>query len=272
MPIQTEMKHLLLTFDIEEFDQLDIDKGMDVRKQCKVSAIGLSEVLKLLKRHKIKATFFTTYIFVENQPKLIEKIIKEGHELGLHAYKHSDDYTTMDEDAAFEKLNRAKRLIEKKFKIELRGFRGPQMRRPSYKVLKKMGIVYDSSLHPTWMPGYYNNLLKRRGVCEIDNVKEIPLSVAPLFRLSIAWIFFRNFPLIYSKIITKMCLIDSDYINLYFHPWEFVDIDKNEFKSLMFLIRRKTGNENLNKLEKYILWCKSKGMDNMTMGEYASKL
>ena len=162
------MKYLLLTFDIEEFDELRIRSiENNVKKQCAVSADGLNNALGLLKKHKIKATFFTTYVFAMNEERLIKRLLKEGHELGLHAYRHKDDYTSMNQDKAFRILADAKNKIEKKFKIKIKGFRGPQMRRPPYAVLKKLGFEYDSSLHPTWMPGHYNNILKKRKILKI---------------------------------------------------------------------------------------------------------
>lgn len=266
------MKYLLLTFDIEEFDELRVHNIQSTEEErCRISAQGLKDVVNLLKKQKIKATFFTTYIFAMHHSELIKKIIREKHEIGLHAYSHSHDYTKMPEEESYAILKEAKEQLEKKFKVKLKGFRGPQMRRPSYKVLGKLGFIYDSSVHPTWMLGKISHITKPRKMHKTkEGIIEVPLSVSPLLRLAIAWIHFRNLPLIYTKLITKMIMIDTNILNMYFHPWDFTDINKPRFKKLMFLIRRNTGKKNLEKLEKFIVWCKTQKYQAITMSDYIS--
>ncbi len=266
------MKYLLLTFDIEEFDELRVHNIQSTEKErCLISAQGLKEVLEVLKKQKIKATFFTTYVFAMHHPELMKRIIREKHEIGLHAYRHSHDYTKMSEEESYIILKEAKEKLEKKFKVKLKGFRGPQMRRPSYRVLEKLGFVYDSSVHPTWMLGRLNHITKSRKTHKTkEGIIEVPLSVSPLLRLAIAWIHFRNLPLVYTKMITKMIVIDTNIVNMYFHPWDFTDINKPRFKKLMLLIRRNTGKKNLEKLEKFIVWCKAQEYQATTMGDYVS--
>lgn len=46
------------------------------------------ELLKLLKYHNAKATFFVTGANVEGRETIISKIIKDGHEIGNHSYSH----------------------------------------------------------------------------------------------------------------------------------------------------------------------------------------
>jgi peptidoglycan/xylan/chitin deacetylase (PgdA/CDA1 family) len=46
------------------------------------------EVLKLLKKYDAKATFFIWGQRIEERENTIDKIIKEGHEIGNHSYEH----------------------------------------------------------------------------------------------------------------------------------------------------------------------------------------
>jgi peptidoglycan/xylan/chitin deacetylase (PgdA/CDA1 family) len=46
------------------------------------------EVLKLLKKYSAKATFFIWGQRIEGREGTIDKIIKEGHEIGNHSYEH----------------------------------------------------------------------------------------------------------------------------------------------------------------------------------------
>ena len=46
------------------------------------------EVLKLLKKYDAKATFFIWGQRIEGRESTIDRIIKEGHEIGNHSYEH----------------------------------------------------------------------------------------------------------------------------------------------------------------------------------------
>ncbi len=47
------------------------------------------EVLDILKKHQIKATFFLIGSKVESQQELVKRLVEEGHEVGNHTYHHS---------------------------------------------------------------------------------------------------------------------------------------------------------------------------------------
>lgn len=46
------------------------------------------EILKILKKYDAKATFFVEGKRIENHKSILEKTIKEGHEIGNHSYNH----------------------------------------------------------------------------------------------------------------------------------------------------------------------------------------
>ncbi len=238
------MKYLLLSFDLEELN-----------KDTTLSSEGLIPLLNLLNNHKISCTFFTTWFFAKKHPELINKIINNNHEIALHALNHSDDYGKLSSEESLRYLKLAKENFEKKFKIKIYGFRAPNMRPPSNKVLEGLNLVYDSSLHPTFLPGHYNNFFKRRKPFKINNLMEIPVSVTPFFRAPFSWFWFRLFGLIYSKICTKLTLINSNYILLYFHPWEFSDGLKEKG-----IFSFNSGKNLLNLLDRYIGWCIRKNL------------
>ncbi|MDO8480896.1 MAG: polysaccharide deacetylase family protein, partial [Nanoarchaeota archaeon] len=199
--------------------------------------------------------------FAEFCPELIDRAVQEGHELGLHALIHPHRYGKMSDEKAFGFLKEAKTKLEKRFG-SVTSFRAPQMSRPSYAVLKKLGLRIDSSYHPTWIPGHYNHFFKTRSVHKADGITVVPISVTPLLRLPFSWIWFRNLPLYYSKICARL---SGSPLNLYFHPWEFEDVSSfNLFRPIV----RKTGKRFLEKLETYVVWCKARGYKAMTMREF----
>lgn len=260
------MKSILLTFDIEEFD-LPEEFGINIpeNEMNRVSLEGTVKLLDLLKRHNIKATFFATAYFALKNKTLIRQIKKEGHEIAFHGYLHSHNYKKMSEKEALYYLKKGKDQIEKIIKTKLIGFRAPKMMPPAYSVLKECGLKYDSSSHPTYVPQRYNYFFRTRKIMAKEGIIAIPVSVTPLIRLPFSWLWFRNLGPAYAKFCTSFSLINTAFINIYFHPWDFVDLRSYR---LPFLIKNNTGNKCLELLENYIIWCRKKGFVFETIGNY----
>ncbi|MDO8528346.1 MAG: polysaccharide deacetylase family protein [Nanoarchaeota archaeon] len=254
------MKQVLLTFDLEEFDApLEFSGEISEQEQFETSKQGLLLILGLLSKYNIKATFFTTSNFAKHYPSLIKDISKK-HEIACHGYVHSDSY--------FKDLSRiplAKQEIEKIIKKQVHGFRAPRFEIKDISSLSDFGFSYDSSVNPTFIPGRYINLFKKRKPNRIGNITEFPLSALPIIRLPLEWLTFKNFPFLYSKIFTKINSLSSDYTMLIFHPWEFADLTNAQ---IPFFMKAKHSQKLLNKLEKYIQFCKAKGYDFKTIESY----
>src|SRR5436190_24027732 len=45
-------------------------------------------LLDVLAKHEVKATFFVIGRYVEQRPDIVQRIVKEGHEIGNHTYTH----------------------------------------------------------------------------------------------------------------------------------------------------------------------------------------
>ncbi len=249
------MKYFCLSFDIEEFDlPLELGKNFSKEKSFNISYKGLHNILNILKRHKnLKVTFFVTKEFCRRYPDLIKKLSND-HEIGCHG-EHNKDYKNLSNKEAFESLKVCKRLLEKTIKKEVLGFRAPRMSTANPAVLKKLGFKYDASLHPTYVPGRYNNFFKPKKIFKKNGLIIIPTSVSPIFRIPLTWLWFRNFSLAYSKINTVLYFLKDSYMNIYFHPWEFIDLTKEE---IPLLFKRNTGKKLCEKLSQYISWLYSK--------------
>lgn len=46
------------------------------------------QVLDMLAKHNIQATFFLVGKYVEQYPELVKRIHQSGHQLGIHCYRH----------------------------------------------------------------------------------------------------------------------------------------------------------------------------------------
>lgn len=236
---------LLLSFDVEEFDDFNISK----KDEFSISHSGLIKVLRLLDGLSYCATFFVSYSFAKRYKKLIKKMSLK-HEIASHGYEHSDDYSKMSNSEIYLNLKRAKLGVEKIIGKKIIGFRAPRLQKVDYGLLARLGFKYDSSLNPTFIPGRYNNFFSKRKCFVKDDIKVFPGSVVPIFRVPLFWLSFRNFGSLLSLLLSELCLIGVGYVNLFFHSWEFVDLSKLR---IPFLIKRNTGSRLIRMLEKFII-------------------
>ena len=62
------------------------------------------QILDTLKQHDIKAAFFLTGHYVEKNPDLVRRMVKEGHIVGNHTMHHPDMSQLTDKDAFQKEL------------------------------------------------------------------------------------------------------------------------------------------------------------------------
>lgn len=53
-----------------------------------------ADILDVLKKHQVPATFFVTGHYVKEEPELVKRMVREGHIVGNHSYHHPD-FTVM---------------------------------------------------------------------------------------------------------------------------------------------------------------------------------
>lgn len=238
---------ILLSFDIEEFDMpFEYQRDISFEDQISISRRGTTIILDLLKKHNIKATFFSTVVFAKEVPDLIKRIIDEGHELASHTYYHSD--------FKIEHLKNSKDALEALSGSEVVGFRMPRMYPVDEKEIEKAGYLYNSSINPTFLPGRYNHFDKPRTFFKLDNVWQIPASVSPIIRFPLFWLSFHNLPLGVYKFLAKWTYKKDTYLNIYFHPWEFTDLNQKQRFNFPKYVSKNTGDLMINRLDNFISW------------------
>jgi len=82
------------------------------------------KLLKLLKKEKVKATFFVLGKKIEGSEEIIKKIINERHELGNHGYSHKSLIFKTNK-VIFEEIKKCDDLLLKSFNIRTSLFRPP---------------------------------------------------------------------------------------------------------------------------------------------------
>lgn len=152
---------------------------LDVEKPYPDAEKGVDTYLELFREYDLKATFFVTGDVATEAPEIVEAILKEGHEVASHGWRHPyisqpghrrDYLTCLSHPEEF--LNKSKMLFSP-WGVIPRGFRamGFQMtqgllaRLPDYfeydsSILsdKKRGLTIPAALHeisPSTMPGTF---------------------------------------------------------------------------------------------------------------------
>ncbi len=258
----TNRKIILLTFDLEEFD-LPLEFGIVISKerQLEIALEGLRTLLHFLKETEVKVTFFTTAYFATQFPEIIKEMSK-SHEIASHMYSHSGNDVTHVQSSRTE----LSRLTNQ----SVAGFRMPRFAPMSLTEIKKAGYRYDSSINPTFIPNRYNNFFKPRKI-HIDpntGLAIVPMSVTPIFRFPLFWLSFKNINYYFYLFLCKWCLWSDDYLHLYFHPWEFANLNEWEIPNY---IKSPSGNQLTNLLRRLITDLKKK-YDFSTIASYLDSI
>lgn len=98
------------------------------------------KVLDVLKKHKVPATFFVTGHYIENEPDLVKRMVKEGHIVGNHSWFHPD-LTTQSNEKLKEELESVRLKVE-----ELTGQKGMSYLRPPRGIFSERVLAKSKEL------------------------------------------------------------------------------------------------------------------------------
>nr|WP_297164580.1 polysaccharide deacetylase family protein [uncultured Dysgonomonas sp.] len=243
---------ILLSFDIEEFEMpKEYGDPIPFTDQIQISKEGTTKILDLLKKHNIIATFYTTANFAQNAQDIVTRIVSEGHELASHGLYH-DHFKP-------EHLKQSKEILEQIGNTSVKGYRMARMMPVPEEEVYNAGYIYNSSINPTYLPGRYNKLNEPRTYFMREGVWQIPASVTPLIRFPLFWISFHNLPLSLYCALAGRTLKKDGYLNVYFHPWEFMPIGPKSKYNFPFYVTKNTDQKMIDRLGKFIEWALKKG-------------
>lgn len=257
---------ILFSIDLEEFD-IPEEYGQSLPHQVKleVSLKGMESLEQLMEKYAVTSTIFTTAFWAQHHPDYVRHL-SATHEIASHTYYHNRFET--------EDLVSSRTVLSKITDKDVVGLRMPLMRSIDMEHVSTAGYLYDSSLHPTWLPGRYNNLKSNRTLHKKNNLWILPASVTPIMRIPVFWLAFKNIPF---HIYRRMCdsILQKDgYLVLYVHPWEFTDLSSYKLPAI---VKRKDGAGLLHKLDKLFCYFSSKGYtfdshQNFVKGKEAESL
>ncbi len=260
---------IALTIDCEEWNSPALrGKNDGDHNNTQFSREGNDTLLALFRKHNIKATFFITGYYAHHEPENVKRIAAEGHEIACHGYEHR--YRGREFDIEHD-VRKAKRALEHISGSKVLGFRAPQVAysRDLLRALAKAGYIYDSSLHPAWMPGYYNNRQFPLHIHKTTSgIVEIPIGVMPNSRLPIVWMFMRLLGWRWTQAGVNGLLRRGLPATLYIHSWEFI---RMKSRNVPFYFTWNTGKPFTRTLEKFIVHNKGKGRNFMRLDDIGSK-
>ncbi|WP_420149751.1 polysaccharide deacetylase [Spirosoma sp.] len=252
---------ILFTVDVEEFDTA-VEFGHDIPlgEQVAVSTKGLKLVADCFDTVGACTTLFTTANYALHEPTLVQHLARK-HEIASHGYYHT---TFEPADLLTSRL-----ALEKLLNRPVTGFRRARMGFVDPNDVREAGYAYNSSLHPTWLPGRYNHWGEPRHPFREMNIWQIPASVTPTLRLPLFWLSLKNFPFALYKQLCRQTLQADGFLNLYVHPWEFTDL--SAYDKIPTYVRRYSRDMLLDRVKNLLLYLKPFG-EFSTMGEFVQQL
>lgn len=82
------------------------------------------KVLAVLKEYQVKCTFFLSGPWATSHPDVVAEIVRDGHEIGSHGYRHVN-MSTLTEEAIRDNISRAHQAIKEASGLEPHLFRPP---------------------------------------------------------------------------------------------------------------------------------------------------
>ncbi|MBD3245976.1 MAG: DUF3473 domain-containing protein [Candidatus Omnitrophica bacterium] len=186
------------------------------------------KILALLKRHRVRATFFVLGWVAEKFPELVREISTDGHEVASHGYRHELIFRQTAEEFRRD-VREGKDLLENLIQKRVLGYRAPSWSLTQkspwvYQILREEGIVYDSSVFPYYRydGGFRDGETKPY---QVDaGLWEFPVSTFRVAGQNIPFAgggYFRLFPYRLIQYGVRRLNARGQPAMVYLHPWEF---------------------------------------------------
>ena len=242
------LKNISVTLDVEDLRPSD---NFEDR-----SKLMTEKVLDLFAEMEVRATIFVVGDVARRYPETIKKVVKAGHEIGLHSHKHIP-LQLLNPDDFEHKLNEAKRSLEDISGQPVNGYRAPTMSlthktRWAIPIMQRTGFTYSSSVLPAKNPLYGWNGLPKQPFKWLNSVIEFPCPVTNILGFNIPYLggaYFRLLPSIIRKIGIRKSS-NKEVLWTYCHPWEF-DPEEKYYQL-----------EDVGRVTSRIAWIGRKGMEN----------
>ncbi len=236
----------VLSIDVEEYFH-PAEVGISASQWSSLPSrieFEIENVLQLLDKHSVTATFFILGWIAEHHPRVVRKIAGAGHEIGCHSHLHRLIYNLSPEEF-MEDTEQACRAIEDACGIAPQAYRAPSFSVTArsmwaLEILAENGFTRDSSIYPIvhdryGIPGF------GRHAQVLDTpagpIQEIPVATVTLSKRQVTPVggggYLRLLPYRYTAAgIRRINEEEGQPACIYFHPWE-LDPDQPRLASGM---------------------------------------
>jgi polysaccharide deacetylase family protein (PEP-CTERM system associated) len=187
-------------------------------------------ILAFLAGHGVRGTFFVVGELAQAHPDLVRDIAAAGHEVALHAWRHTP-LTELDAATFRDETKRGKELLEELAGAPVAGFRAPTFSLVpasawAVDVLAELGFTYSSSVLPARNPlfgwaGHERTPTRwPSGVVELPCPLTDPLGITRLALPYLGGVYFRVLP---GPVVRSGLRHagPAEVLWLYAHPYDF---------------------------------------------------
>lgn len=114
-----------------------------------VSLNNTEQVLDILKEYDVKATFFMVHNSKAGADDVIQRVIDEGHSIGVHTYSHDYEKVYQSVDSFLDDFNKMWTYLKEEFDYETKIFRFPGGSINTYNL-----AVYDQIIPEMYRRGF----------------------------------------------------------------------------------------------------------------------
>jgi polysaccharide deacetylase family protein (PEP-CTERM system associated) len=245
------------TVDVEDWYQSTVDFDATVSERV----VGnVDRVLALLDECGIKGTFFVQGLVARRFPSLVQRLVKEGHEIQSHAYSHRPLFD-MDRPALQRELEYGRKSVEDAASVRVTAFRAPDfsiLRRNLWalEVLAEQGFTVDSSIFPIRTRRYgiagFKTGPQRMRFAGGTELLEVPVSTWGNGRVRFpvgGGGYFRLLPLPLLR-WSLGSLVTKQPVVVYCHPYEFNSREMADYRDrvpLAFRLHQSIGRHALTR-------------------------
>jgi polysaccharide deacetylase family protein (PEP-CTERM system associated) len=233
VPAQAAISNAM-TVDVEDYFQVQalaavVDREDWSSRPQRVER-NTNRILDLFSECGVKATFFTLGWIAERHPRLVRRIVAEGHELASHGWAHfrADQHSPEQFRAD---VKRTKATLETIGGIAVNGYRAASFSIGSgnqwaFAILEEEGYAYSSSVYPVRHDLYGMPEAPRFPYHPIAGHAFREFPITSVLRLGRNWPcggggWFRLLPYAISAAAIRAVHADDHRACIfYFHPWE----------------------------------------------------
>ena len=223
-----------MTVDVEDYFQVSaferyISRDDWDRVPHRVEG-NIDRILQLFSDSGVRGTFFTLGWMAERYPRMVRRIVEDGHELASHGWSHIRATEQSPQEFRADVV-RTKALLEDTGGCRIRGYRAAsysigESNLWALQILDETGYRYSSSIYPIRHDLY--------GMPSAPRFKFQPRPESDFIEIPVTTVlwqgrkfpcggggYFRLFPYVLSRwAMRRVNHADAESCIFYFHPWE----------------------------------------------------